>query len=162
MRRLAAPLVAAILLAGCSAATSNGFSAEPPGGWKDETDNAETRSGTEFEAVYEGTPVDGVQPLLSVTRVKANAQRPLEAAARAARVAVDRRFEEADPTELAETELDGEPAFTFDYVAGDRRGRYVTARHRGYFYAITLQAPTDGFDRALVILDDYLAGWRWE
>jgi hypothetical protein len=154
--------VAALVLAGCGAATSNGFSAEPPGGWKDETDNAETRAGTEFEAVYEGIPVQGVTPLLSVNRVKAADERPLEAAARAARVAVDLRFEEADPTEITEREIAGEPAFSFDYTAGRKRGRYVTARHDGYFYAVTLQAAPEGFHRQLAVLDDYLAGWHWE
>jgi len=162
VRRRAAPFVAALLLAGCGAATSNGFSAQPPGGWKDETDNAETRSGNEFEAVYEGTPVQGIAPLLSVTRVKAAKDRPLEAAAIAARVAVERRFEGAGPTGIEETELAGEPALFFHYGDEERRARYVTARHGGHFYAVTLQSATDGFDRALKILDDYLAGWRWE
>jgi hypothetical protein len=97
-----------------------------------------------------------------VTRVKASDQRPLEAAAITARTAVDRRFEEADPTEIARTEIDGEPAFRFDYGDGERRARYVTARHDGHFYAVTIQVATEAFGRGLKILDHYLAGWRWE
>lgn len=160
----AAALVAAIALTGCGggAATSNGFSAEPPGGWLDETDVAETRTGTDFEAVYEGTRVQGIAPILTVTRVEAAPQRSLEAAARSARIAVDRRFAEADPTELLETELAGEPALRFDYGTGDKRARYVTARHGDHFYAVTLQVARDDFQRALAVMRDYLESWRWD
>jgi ABC-type glycerol-3-phosphate transport system substrate-binding protein len=162
VRRLAALLAAGTALAGCSAATSNGFTAEPPSGWTDETDTAETRTGSEFEAVYEGTSVEGVEPVLTVTRVKASKARTLDAATAAARIAVDRRFEEADPTAVTPTELGGERALRFDYRTGEKKARYVTARHGGHLYAVTLQSAATGFDRALVVLDEYLSGWRWD
>ena len=164
MRRRAALALAALAVSGCGSAgsaTSNGFSADPPGGWKDETDTAETRTGTDFEAVFEGPPVGGGEPLLSIARVEAAKNRTLDLAAAAARVAVDRRFEGADPTRIERLELDGEPALRFDYGGEGQRARYVTARHGGHFYSITVQAPAEAFDRALVVLEDYLAGWRW-
>ena len=165
MRLRAALVTAALTIAACGtggSATSNGFAADPPGGWGDETDKAETRTGTEFEAVYEGTPVGGIAPILTITRVEAAKGRSVDAAAAAARVAVDRRFEEADPTKIEKLELDGEPALRFDYGTGEKRARYVTARHGAHLYAVTLQAAADGFDRALVVLDGYLSDWRWE
>ena len=161
MRRRAAPLLAALLVAGCGSggsATSNGFTAEPPDGWKDETDTAETRTGTEFEAVWDG----GSSRTLTVSRVEAAKSRTLDMAAAAARLAVDRRFEEADPTSVEPTVLDGERALRFEYGAGGKRARYVTAQHGAHFYAVTMQAPDEDFDRALTVLDDYLAGWRWD
>lgn len=161
MTRVAALIAATLSLAGCSAATSNGFDASPPGGFKDATDTAETRTGTDFEAVYEGTPVDGVAPVITITRVEAAARRSVDAAAASARVAVDRRFSEADPTQVEATEIDGERALRFDYATGGKRARYVTARRGGHLYAVTLQAGETGFDRAVQILDDFLAGWRW-
>ncbi len=165
MSRCAALVLAALTLLACGSsgsATSNGFSAQPPGGWEDETDKAETRTGTEFEAVYEGPLVDGIAPILTITRVEAANGRSLDAAAGAARLAVDRRFEEADPTPVERGELAGERALRFDYGTGDKRARYVTARHGRHFYAVTVQAPESAFDRGLRILDDYLATWRWE
>ena len=163
MRRAA--LLAALAVAGCGggqAATSNGFSAEPPGGWADETDNAETRTGSDFEAVYEGTAVQGIAPILTVTRVKAAPGRTVEAAARTARIAVDRRFEEADPTQPVEVELGGEPALQFDYGSAEKRARYVTARHGSHLYAVTVQAGADDFQHALAVMRDYLESWRWD
>ena len=165
MRRRAALALAALVVAGCGSAgsaTSNGFSADPPGGWEDRTGKAETRTGTEFEAVYEGTPVGGVEPLLTIARVEAAEKRTLDMAAAAARLAVDRRFEDADPTPIERLELDGEPALRFDYGGEGKRARYVTARHAGHFYSVTVQAPAEAFDRALVVLEDYLAGWKWD
>jgi hypothetical protein len=159
--RGAALLLAAFVVAGCGSpgsATSNGFSAAPPDGWKDETDTAETRTGTEFEAVWDG----GSARTLTVSRVKAGKGRTLDLAAAAARVAVDRRFEEADPTPIEHDVLAGEPARRFEYATGDKRAHYVTARHGAYFYAVTMQAPVEGFDRAMTVLADYLAGWRWD
>ena len=163
MIRAAALLAAAALAAtGCAKATSNGFTAEPPGGWRDATDTAETRTGTEFEAVYEGTPVDGIAPVLTITRVEAVEGRTLDVAAARARIAVDRRFEEADPTPVATARLAGERALRFDYRTGEKRARYLTARHGGHLYAVTLQAAAGGFDRALVVMDEFLSGWRWD
>ena len=160
MSRRAALLAAVLLLAGCAAATSNGFSATPPGGWKDRTDTAETRTGTDFEAVYEGTPVDGVLPTITVARVESDD--PLEAAARRARIAVDRRFDEADPTEPERVRLAGETALAFEYRAGEKRSRYVTAARGGHIYAVTVQAAEAGFERAVRVFDAFLASWAWD
>jgi hypothetical protein len=153
---------AALALAGCTAGTSNGFTATAPGGWKDETDTAETRTGTDFEVVYEGPTVDGVIPTLTVSRVPVPKKGSVETSARTARTAVDRRLDEADPTPLAAGRIAGEPAFRFDYRAGEKRSRYVTARHGDQLYAVTVQSSVPSFDRALVVLEDYLASWRWE
>lgn len=161
MRPRAALLMAALLLAGCSggnAATSNGFSAQPPGGWDDETDKAETRTGTDFEAVWDG----GSGRALTIARVKVGKNRTLDMAAAAARLAVDRRYEEADPTPAEPIELDGERALRFDYGTGGKRARYVTAQHGTWFYAVTMQVPNADFDDAVKTLDDYLSGWRWQ
>ena len=161
MRHGAALLLAALLVAGCGnpgSATSNGFTAEPPDGWKDETDTAETRTGTEFEAVWDG----GSGKALTVARVKVGKDRTLDMAAAAARLAVDRRYEEADPTPAEPTELDGERALRFDYGTGEKRARYVTARRGAWFYAVTMQVPNADFDEAVKTLDGYLAGWRWD
>ena len=161
MRAAAALLAAALLLAGCGDDNGLGFSAKAPGGWKDETDNAETRTNTDFEAVYEGTTVDGVKPIITVARVE-SPKRSVQAAAAAARIAVDRRFEEADPTGVEPAEIAGEPAARFDYRAGEKRARYVTAKRGRYLYSVVLQSAATGFDRGVVVLDDFLAGWRWQ
>ena len=163
MKRGAA-LLAALLLAGCglNEATSNGFSAKPPGGWKDATDPAETRTGTDFEAVFEGTTVEGVAPVITISRVEAAKGRTAAAAAAAARTAVDRRFDEADPTPVISADLGGEPALRFDYTTGEKRARYITARRGGHLFAVTLQAAEADFDRQLKVFDAYLAGWRWD
>jgi hypothetical protein len=154
--------VAALVLAGCTAGTSNGFSATAPGGWEDATDAAETRVGTELEVVYEGPPVEGVRPTITVARVPVPKGGSLEKSARDARIAVDRRFDEADPTPVTEARLGNEPALRFDYRTGEKRSRYVTARHGKHLYAVTVQSSEASFDRALVVLGDYLASWRWD
>lgn len=160
MRPLAAWIAAAVLLAGCAAGTSNGFSATPPGGWEDRTDVAETRTGSEFEVVYEGTAVDGVLPTITVSRVETAAS--LDEAVARARVAVDRRFEGADPTRPAPARLDGERALRFDYRAGDKLSRALTARRGGHVYAVTVQTAPAGFDRGVAVFDAYLRSWRWD
>lgn len=162
MRRAAALAAATLALAGCTAGTSNGFDATAPGGWTDETDTAETRTGTEFEVVFEGPTVDGVIPTLSVSRVPVPENGSLEKSAGTARRAVDRNFEEADPTPLAGDRIAEEPALRFDYRAGEKRSRYITARHGDQLYAITAQSSAQSFDRVLVVLEDYLKSWRWE
>jgi hypothetical protein len=154
--------VAALVLAGCGAATSNGFSAQPPGGWKDETDNAETRTGTELEVVYEGPAVDGVLPSLTVSRVPLPKGGSLEKAAGDARSAVDRRIEEADPTPIVRARLGGEAALRFDFRAAGMHSRYLTASHGGHLYAVTVQSAEESFHRALIVFDDYVASWRWD
>lgn len=162
MRVRAALVGACLVLAGCAAGTSNGFSATAPGGWKDKTDTAEARTGSDFEVVYEGTEVNGVPPNLSVSRVPLPQTGSLEKSVATARLAVDRRFAEADPTRLVPDTLDGEPALRFDYRTGEKRARYLSARRGSHVYAVAVQAPAEAFDRALVVMEGYLASWRWD
>jgi hypothetical protein len=158
--RGAALVAAALLLTGCAQGTSNGFSATPPEGWKDETDTAESRTRAELEVVYEGPRVDGVYPAITVSRVKTDAE--LSLAATRARVALDRSLKGADPTLPVGTRLGGKPAFAFDYRIGRQRARYITARHGPHIYAVIVQASSGGFARARRIFDAYLASWTWD
>lgn len=162
MRAAAAIACTALAVAGCSAGTSNGFSAIAPGGWEDRTDVAETRTGGEFEVVYEGATVEGVPSTLTVSRVEVPEDGSLEKAAGTARTAVRRRFPGSRATAPEPAWFAGERALRFDYRAADRHSRYVTARRGGHFYAVTLQAAPSVFQRGLRVLDAYLASWTWD
>jgi hypothetical protein len=62
-RRLAiALLAAAVVAAGCGAASTDGFDVSAPSGWRDLTRLTEDRSGQSLEAVWEG-PKDGKVPV---------------------------------------------------------------------------------------------------
>jgi hypothetical protein len=153
-------IAATWVLAGCAAGTSNGFSAQAPAGWEDRTDTAESRTGTDFEVVWEGAPVEGFRPIISVARVESD--EALATAAARARVAVARRFEGVDRTDVTPARLAGEPAQRFDYAADGKRTRYLTARRGAHLYSVSVQAAESGFERARQAFDAYLASWRWE
>jgi hypothetical protein len=164
VRRAVAGAALALVLGGCAGgATSNGFSVKAPPGWRDATETAETKTKAEFEAVFEGTSVEGIAPTIAISRSDGRKDPGLQRATELARKAVLAAFgPESKPTSLAGERLGDEPALRFDYRAGDKRARYLQAKRGDRLYALTLESAPESFDRMLAILRGVQGSWRWQ
>jgi hypothetical protein len=165
VKRALPALAAALALAGCGgdSATSNGFALTPPAGWKDSTERAEVKTNGEFEAVYEGTPVDGITPTIVISRIEQRKVPTLQRATDLARKAVLTAFGKgSEPTVLVPERLGGEPALRFDYKAGPKRARYLQAKHGKRLFGLTLESAPAAYARNLETFEALRASWKWE
>jgi hypothetical protein len=156
-------LAAALLLAGCEAGTSDGYSVSAPNGWKDKTDTAETHSGEDFQVVYEGPEDDGVPATIAIDREETPEGQNLARVTRAGRDRLVRRLgNRVTAGPLRPTRLAGEPAAGFDFDREDARVRQIGAIHGGHVYGVTFTASRGAFARRLPVLERLLDSWRWD
>jgi hypothetical protein len=153
-----------VALTGCAAATSDGYSATAPDGWEDRTDTAETKSGVDYQAVYEGPERDGIITTLIIDDAEPPRGRAAELgeATEQARDAVVQaapgaRLGPARPAELA-----GEPARRFDATLDGSRLSEVVAVHGGRAYTVTITAAPAEHGRAVRELERVLSSWDWD
>jgi hypothetical protein len=162
--RRAGALLAAALLTGCAAATSDGYSVTAPEGWEDRTDAAETKSGVDYQGVYEGPERDGVITTLIIDDAEPRRGRRarLADAAEQARDAVVAAAPGAVLSPARPARLAGVPARRFDASLGDARLSEVVAVHDGRAYTVTITGSPGGFGRDVEVFEDVLRSWRWD
>ena len=136
----------------------------PPDGWEDRTDAAETRSGVDYQAVYEGPERDGVVTTLIIDDAAPPRGRTarLDDAVRQARDAVAEAVPGAVLGPPRATTLDGEPARRFDARLPDRRLSEVVAVHGGRAFTVTLTGAPATFGRDVEAFVAVLRSWRWD
>jgi hypothetical protein len=124
---------------------------------------SETRSGSDFESVYEG-PKDGdVTSSIAVVRVEAPEGVSLEEITRSGQRNVRRAFGNAASTgPPVEETLGGEEALRLDYLADESRVRQIGAMRAGHFYLVSFTAARSSFELRLEDFEAMLRSWRWD
>jgi len=160
LRKLLLILAAALLLGGCGGSgQADTYAATLPEGWRDATRQAESKSGTDFEAVYEGPHTAGITASIAILRVEAEPDATLEDIIRAGRANLGKAYGVAGPP--VRTRLGGEPAMQLDYEAQGGRVRQVGALHGRFFYLLSFTAAPQAFERDVAALAELIRSWRW-
>jgi hypothetical protein len=183
-RVLAIGLLVGALLGGCGddeddpqksarqqqegAVEGTGYSFVPPDGWRDATDALEG-SAIKVDSLYaEPDPQEGFANNVNVIRETPkglDADRfddyVTEFRSQAGTQATD-----AGLTATEETELDGEPARTWDYELRRSeqpriRQQQVVVIHEDALYTITWSARREAFEESTTELQRLLDSWRW-
>ena len=134
----------------------------PPAGWDDRTEAAETRTGSDFQAVYEGPRDGGVTSSIAIVRTEAPEAATLESISRAGRDNIRKAYGTTAPGRLEPARLGGERAVRLDYETERGRVRQVGALRAGYFYLVTFNAAQSAFTRRLPAFDALVRSWRWD
>ncbi len=136
----------------------------PPDGWEDRTDTAETKSGTDYQAVYEGPTTDGVVASLAIDEVdppRRVGDPTLGRAVADAREALEDGGATLRPARDAV--LDGTPARITDATAPDgSRVRQLVAVRGERIWSVTLVAAAGAFEARAAAFEQAVSSWRWD
>jgi hypothetical protein len=147
------------VLGGCGGSEPTGYEATQPDGWRDATNHASLRSGTAFQAVYEG-PKDGdVTASIAIVRSERVPDARLDDIVREGQRNLGKAYGDAGAPK--EVRLDGERAMQFDYEAEDGRVRQVATVHDDHFYLVSFTAAKEAFERRVAALQAFMRSWRW-
>ena len=136
----------------------------PPAGWQDRTDTAETKSGNDYQVVYEGPSTAGTVASLAIDDVDPPRRVGDPTLGRAVADARE-ALEEGDATlrPARDATLDGAPARITDAVTPDgSRVRQLVAVRGERIWSVTLVAAAGAFEARAAAFEQVVSSWRWD